>query len=105
MPQINHHDDTMLTYLNKSHIKEPLGWNSVEYRPKTDILSDMRARKIDVCNEYMENIDTPVLKKYNTVSDAPREPADTFAARYAIESRNHRYLSSRYISSNPVSVT
>ena len=96
MPKINHHDDTMLTYLNKSHIKETLGWNSIEYRRKADVLSDMRARKIDVC---MENIDTTVLKKYNTLSDAPREPADTFAARYAIESRNHHYLSS-----NPITI-
>ena len=31
-----------------------------------------------------------------------QRPADTFAARYASELRNHRYLSSTYISSNPV---
>ena len=30
MPQINHHDNTMLTYLSKPHIMEPLGWNSIE---------------------------------------------------------------------------
>ena len=83
---------------------EPLGWNSAEYRRKTDKLSDMRARKIDECNEYMENVDTPELKKYNTLSDVPREPADTFAARYASESCNHRYLSSKYISSNPITI-
>ena len=45
----------------------------------------MRARKIDVCNEYLENVDTPVLKKYNTLSDVLREPADTFGARHAFE--------------------
>lgn len=35
--KINHHDDTMLTYLNKSYVKETMGWNSIEYRRKTDI--------------------------------------------------------------------
>ena len=78
---------------------EPLGWNSVEFNRKTNRLSDMRARKIDVHNEYMENIETTVLKKYNKLSDVPKEPADTFAARYAYKSCNHRYLSSTYISS------
>ena len=57
----------------------------------------MRARKIDVCNKYMENVDTPVLKKYDRLSDVPREPADTFATHYAFKSHNHRYLSSKYI--------
>ena len=97
MPQIDHHNDAILTYLSRSHIKEQLDWNSAEYRRKTDKLSDMRARKIDVCNEYMENVDTPVLKKYDRLSDVPREPADTFATHYAFKSRNHRYLSSKYI--------
>ena len=64
----------------------------------------MRARKIDVCNKYKENADTPVLKKYYTLSDVPRETADTFATRYAFESRNHRYLSSKYISFNPITI-
>ena len=72
MPQIDHHNDAILTYLSRSHIKEQLDWNSAEYRRKTDKLSDMRARKIDVCNEYMENVDTPVLKKYDRLSDVPR---------------------------------
>ena len=62
----------------------------------------MRARKIDVCNEYMKNIDTPIIKRYNKLRDVPRNPEKTFAARYASESRNHRYLSSTYISSNPI---
>ena len=39
---------------------------------KTNRLSDMRARKIDVHNEYMENIETTVLKKYNKLSDVPK---------------------------------
>ena len=39
MPRVNHHADTILTYLSRSHIKEQLGWNSAEYRRKTDKLT------------------------------------------------------------------
>ena len=62
----------------------------------------MRARKIGVHNEYMESLGTPVIKNYNKLSYLPKEPTDTFSAQYASESRNHRYLSSTYISSNPI---
>ena len=43
-------------------------------------------------DEYLENIDTPVVKKYDKVSDVPREPAFTFSRRYEIEAKNHHYL-------------
>ena len=42
----------------------------------------MRARKIGIQNEYIENVDTPIVRGYNKLSDVPKEPADTFADRY-----------------------
>ena len=62
----------------------------------------MRARKVGIQNEYIENVDTPILRRYNKLSDVPKEPADTFADRYALESRNHRYYESAYVSSNTI---
>ena len=52
----------------------------------------MRERKLGVSNEYIKNVDTPVLKRYDKLSDVPKEPADTFSARYTNESRSHNYL-------------
>ena len=57
MPYINHHDDTELTYLATSAIRDTIGCSSMEYNRKTYMLSDLRARKIGVENEYIENID------------------------------------------------
>ena len=68
MPYICHHDDTILTYLSAPDIIESIGCSSVEYNRKTYKLSDMRARKMGIQNEYMENVDTPVIKKYNKLS-------------------------------------
>ena len=63
---------------------------------------NLRARKIGIENEYIENIDTPIIRRYNSLSDVPKEPSDTFANRYAAEARLHRYHESSYISSNPI---
>ena len=63
MPYICHHDDTILTYLSTPDIIESIGCSSVEYNRKTYKLSDMRARKIGIQNEYMKNVDTPVIRK------------------------------------------
>ena len=101
MPYINHHDDTKLTYLATPHIKDTIGCSSIEYNRKTHKLSDLRARKIGIENEYIGNVDTPIARKYNKLSDVPKEPAATFANRYASEARIHRYHESTYISSNP----
>ena len=60
MPYINHHDDTKLTYLATPNIKDTIGCSGIEYK-----LSDLRARKVGVENEYIENIDTPIAKRYN----------------------------------------
>ena len=102
MPYIIHHDDTRLTYLATPHIKDTIGCSSIEYNRKIHKLSDLRARKIGIHNEYIENVDTPIARKYNKLSDVPIEPADTFADRYASEARIYRYHESAYISSNPV---
>ena len=102
MPYINHHDDTMFTYLATPHIKDTIGCSSIECNRKTHKLSDLRARKIGIENEYIGNVDTPIARKYNKLSDVPKEPADTFANRYASEARIHRYHESAYISSNPI---
>ena len=83
MPYITHHDDTKLTYLATPTIRDTIGCSSIKYNRKTSKLSDLRARKIGVENEYIENIDTPIAKRYNKLSDVPREPVDTFANRYA----------------------
>ena len=48
-------------------------------------------------DEYLENIDTPVVKKYEKLSDIPREPAWTFPQRYKNEARNHHYLNTNPI--------
>ena len=102
MPYINHHDDTAFTYLATPDIKDTIGCSSIEYNRKIHKLSDLRARKIGIHNEYIENVDTPIARKYNKLSDVPIEPADTFADRYASEARIYRYHESAYISSNPV---
>ena len=102
MPYINCHEDTKLTYLSTPHIKDTIGYSSIEYNRKTHKLSDLRARKIGIQNEYIENVDTPIARKYNKLSDVPKEPADTFANRYASEACIHRYHESAYISSNPI---
>ena len=78
MPYINHHDDTMFTYLATPHIKDTIGCSSIECNRKTHKLSDLRARKIGIENVYIENVDTPIARKYNKLSDVPKEPADTF---------------------------
>ena len=39
--------------------------------------------------EYFENVNTPVIKKYDNLSDVPREPSMTFAIRCENEARNH----------------
>ena len=69
-----------------------MGWTRQKNKRKSDLLSDMRERKLGVPNEYIVNVDTPVLKIYDKLSDIPKEPAGTFPARYANESRNHHYL-------------
>ena len=74
-----------------------MGWTNQQNKRKSDLLSDMRERKLGVCNEYIENVDTSVLKRYDKLSDVPKEPADVFSARYANESRNHNYLFSNPI--------
>ena len=81
MPNVKHHDDTMLTYLNRPHIKETLGWTNQQNKRKSDLLSDMRERKVGVSNKYIENVDTPVLKRYDKLSDDPKEPADTLSCQ------------------------
>ena len=43
-------------------------------------------------DEYLENPDTPVIKRYSKLSDVPIEPAKDFELRYEIEARNHNYL-------------
>ena len=53
-------------------------------------------------HKYIENIDTPIARRYNKLSDVPKEPEDTFASRYAAEARLHKYHESSYISSNPI---
>ena len=95
MPYINHHKDTKLTYLATPHIKDTIGCSSIEYIRKTHKLSDLRARKIGIQNEYIENVDTPIARKYKKLSDVPKEPAGTFANRYASEARIHRYHESQ----------
>ena len=102
MPYITHHDDTELTYLATPTIRDTIGCSSIEYNRKISKLSDLRARKIGVENEYIENIDTPIAKRYNKLSDVPREPEDIFANRYSAEARLHKYHESSYISSNPI---
>ena len=83
-------------------IKDTIGCSSIEYNRKISKLSDLRARKVGVENEYIENIDTPIAKRYNKLSDVPKEPRDTFADRYAAEARLHKYHDSAYLSSNPI---
>ena len=63
MSYINHHDDTVFTYLATPHIKDTIGCSSIEYNCKTYKLSDLRARKIGIKNEYIENVDTPIARK------------------------------------------
>ena len=70
MPYINHHEDTKLTYLATPHIKDTIGCSSIEYNRKTHKLSDLRARRIGIQNEYIENVDTPIARKYNKLSYA-----------------------------------
>ena len=43
-------------------------------------------------DEYLENLDTPVVNRYATLSDVPKEPAKDYELRYEIEARNHHYL-------------
>ena len=74
-----------------------MGWTNQQNKRKSDLLSDMRERKLGVSNEYIEIVDTPVLKRYDKLSDVPKEPADTFSTRYANESLNHNYLFSNPI--------
>ena len=71
MPYITHHDDTKLTCLATPTIRDTIGCSSIEHNRKTMRLSDLRARKIGVENEYIENIDTPIAKRYNKLSDVP----------------------------------
>ena len=42
-------------------IKDTIGCSSIEYNRKISKLSDLRARKVGVENEYIENIDTPIF--------------------------------------------
>ena len=72
MPYINHHDDTAFTYLATPTIKDTIGCSSIEYNRKIYKLSDLRARKIGVENEYIENIDTPIVRRYKKLSDVIR---------------------------------
>ena len=48
----------------------------------------------------MENVDTQVIKKYNKLCDVPKEPTDTFAARYTSESHTSSNSSSSSSSSS-----
>ena len=57
----------------------------------------MHHRKFDIMEEYLENINTPVIKRYKKLSDVPREPSWTFSTRYEIEARNHHYLNTNPI--------
>ena len=52
----------------------------------------MMERKYGLLDEYIESLDTPIIKRYPNLSDVLREPAKDFVLRYEIEARNHHYL-------------
>ena len=52
----------------------------------------MKQRKHGMMDEYLENLDTPVVNRYAKLSDVPKEPAKDYELRYEIEARNHHYL-------------
>ena len=85
MPQINHHNDTTLSSYNKPNERNFIEWNEKVAKRKFDDYRNMHHRKFDMMEEYLENIKTPVIKRYEKLSDVPREPSWTFSTRYEIE--------------------
>ena len=92
IPDVDHHDDVKLSSFNKPNEGNAIEWTDKEYKRKLNNYWDMQPRKFDMMDEYLENIDTPVVKQYEKLSDVPREPAFTFSTRYEIEARNYHYL-------------
>ena len=92
MPKVQHHDDTTFKSVNKPRNKERIGWGTKDCEKKKKDYRNMRERKYGLLDEYIENLNTPVIRRYPTLSDVPREPRQDFVLRYEIEARNHRYL-------------
>ena len=97
MSDIDHHNDTTISSFNKPNERNTIELTKKTYRRKFDNYHDMHRRIFDMMDEYLENIDTPVVKKYEKLSDVPREPAWTFPQRYKNEARNHHYLNTNPI--------
>ena len=72
--------------------------NQNNYNDIEDFMFDpAKNHQFDMMDEYLENIDTPVVEKYEKLSDVPRERAWTFQQRYENEARNHHYLNTNSI--------
>ena len=52
----------------------------------------MKERKHGLMGEHLENLDTPLVKRYAKLSDVPKEPARDYELRYEIEARKYHYL-------------
>ena len=72
--------------------------NQNNYNDIEDFMFDpAKNHQFDMMDEYLENIDTPVVERYEKLSDVPRERAWTFQQRYENEARNHHYLNTNPI--------
>ena len=58
MPNVDHHDDTLLISLNVPHVREKTGWTHQQFVDKSSKYKDMRDKKLRTSNEYIESIDT-----------------------------------------------
>ena len=72
MPQINHYNDTTLSSYNKPNERNFIEWNEKVSKRKCDHYWNMHRRKFDINDEYLENINTPVVKRYEKLSDVPK---------------------------------
>ena len=91
MPKVQHHKDTTFKSVNKPRNIERTGCGTNDYEKKRKDYKNMRERKYGLLDEYIENLDTPVIRRYPTLSDVPGD-AKAFVLRYEIEARNHYYL-------------
>ena len=64
MPKVQHHKDTTFKSVNKPRNKDRIGCGTNDYEKKRKDYKNMRERKYGLLDEYIENLDTPVIRRY-----------------------------------------
>ena len=64
MPKVQHHNDTTFKSVNRPRNVESIGCGINNHEKKKKDSKNVRDRKYGLLDEYIENLDTPVIRRY-----------------------------------------